>query len=107
MMAEMANIFKYKYNIIITVEILICVLYTISSITQIFPPKVSKIVIFVCFDKMCVVCSKIKFITNITNVIGIHIFYFYNSKHIFITTDIIFTTKHIFYQNQHQSRSMT
>ncbi len=52
-----------------------------------------------CFDKicvryykMCVTCSKIKFITNITNVTEIHTFYFYNNKYTFITTDIIFTT---------------
>ena len=43
-----------------------------------------------CFDKICVRCckmyvaySKIKFITNITNVIRIHTFYFYNNKHIY------------------------
>ena len=105
-----------------------------------------------CFDKMCiscykiyVVCSKVKFITNITkvmlfphhqcgnnknqsdislqfllfshqqygnnknkcgdiishiectNVTGIHTFYFYNNKHIFITTNTTFTTKHTYF----------
>ena len=30
---------------------------------------------------MCVVCSKVKFITNITNVTRIHTFYFYNNRH--------------------------
>jgi hypothetical protein len=42
---------------------------------------------------MCVVYSKVKFITNITNVTGIYTFYFYNNRHIIIT-DTIFTTKH-------------
>ena len=66
--------------------------------------KVSKIIIFVCFlikcvscCKICVVYSKVKFITNITNVTGIHTFYFYNNKHTFITTNIIFTTKHTYF----------
>ena len=47
-----------------------------------------------CFDKICVsyykmcaVCRKVKFITNITNVTGIHTFYFYNNIHTFITTE--------------------
>ena len=50
-----------------------------------------------CFDKNCVRCckmcvtyNKFKFITNITNVTGIHTFYFYNNKHIFIATNIMF-----------------
>ena len=54
----------------------------------------------VCFDKiyvrcctMCIVYSKINFITNITNFIRIHIFYFYNNKHIFINSDTTFITK--------------
>ena len=42
--------------------------------------------------KMCVVCSKINFITNITNSTRIHKFYFYNNKHTFINMDITFTT---------------
>ena len=73
------------------------------------PPNVSKIVIFVCilikycmyFDKiyvryckMCVVCSKVNFITNITNSTRIHTFYFYNNKHTFINTNTTFITKH-------------
>ena len=54
-----------------------------------------------CFDKICVscykmcaVCRKVKFITNITNVTGIHTFYFYKNKHTFIITDTKFTTKY-------------
>jgi hypothetical protein len=52
--------------------------------------KVSTIVIFICvlikkncfsYCKMCVICSKVKFITNITNFTGTHTFYFYNNKH--------------------------
>jgi hypothetical protein len=43
---------------------------------------------------MCVVCSKVNFITNITNSTRIHTFYFYNNKHTFINTDTTFTTKH-------------
>ena len=39
---------------------------------------------------MSVVYNKIKFVTNIINVVGIHKFYFYNNKH-------IFTTKHIYF----------
>ena len=42
-----------------------------------------------------VICSKIYFITNITNVIRIHTFSFYNNRQKF-TTDVIFTTKHIY-----------
>ena len=45
--------------------------------------------------KMCVICSKINFITNIINSIRIHTFYFYNNKHTFINTDTTFITKHI------------
>ena len=44
---------------------------------------------------MCVVCNKVSFITNILNSTRIHTFSFYNNKHIFINTDIIFITKHI------------
>ena len=44
--------------------------------------------------KICVVCSKVNFITNITNSTRIHTFYFYNKKHIYINTDTTFTTKH-------------
>ena len=54
-----------------------------------------------CFDKIlyvyckiCVVYSKVNFITNITNSTKIHIFYFYNNKHTFINMDTIFTIKH-------------
>ena len=43
---------------------------------------------------MCVVCSKINFITNITNSTRIHIFYFYNNKHTFINTNTTFITKY-------------
>jgi hypothetical protein len=43
---------------------------------------------------MCVVCSKVNFITNIINSIRIHTFYFYNNKHTFINTDTICITKH-------------
>ena len=43
---------------------------------------------------MCVVCSKINFITNITNFTRIHTFYFYNDKHTFINMDTKFATKH-------------
>ena len=43
---------------------------------------------------MCVVCSKVNFITNITNSTRIHTFYLYNNKHIYINKDITFTTKH-------------
>ena len=55
----------------------------------------------VSFDKiyvkccMCVICSKINFITNIINSIRIHTFYFYNNKHTYINTDTTFITKHI------------
>ena len=70
--------------------------------------NVSKFIIFVCvlikyyvcFDKClssvikCVqFCSKVNFITNITNSIRIHIFYFYNNKYTVINTDTIFTIK--------------
>jgi hypothetical protein len=48
-------------------------------------------------DIMCVICSKVKFIINITQVTGIHIFYFYNNKHIFTITDTTFTTKHTYF----------
>ena len=68
---------------------------------RIVSPKVSCNVCM-CFDtiyvrcwKMCVVCSKVNFITNITNSTIIHTFYFYNNKHIVINTDTTFTTKHI------------
>ena len=54
-----------------------------------------------CFDKIlyvyckiCVVYSKVNFITNITNSTKIHIFYFYNNKYTFINMDTIFTIKH-------------
>ncbi len=66
---------------------------------------------YVCFNKMFVSSvvkyvlfySKVNFIRNITNFIRIHTFYFYNNKHKFINTDIIFTTKHTnFYQNQYR-----
>ena len=43
--------------------------------------------------KMCVICSKVNFITNITNFTWIHTFYFYNNKHIFININTTFTTK--------------
>ena len=46
---------------------------------------------------MYVVCNKLKFITNITNVTGIHTFYFYNNRHTCITTDTKFTTKHTYF----------
>ena len=59
---------------------------------------------YVYFNKMCIscckryiVCSNIKFITNITNITGIHTSYFYNNKHIFIITDITFTIKHTYF----------
>ena len=42
---------------------------------------------------MCIIYSKINFITNITNSTIIHIFYFYNNKHTFINTDTTFTRK--------------
>ena len=42
---------------------------------------------------MCLICSKTKFITNITNVTGIHTFSFYK-RHTFTTTNITFITKH-------------
>ena len=45
-------------------------------------------------DKLCIICSKIKFITNIINVIRIHTFYFYNNKHTFTIIDTIFIIKH-------------
>ena len=40
-------------------------------------------------------CSKVKFLTNINHVTGIHTFYLYNNKHTYITTNTNFTTKHI------------
>jgi hypothetical protein len=43
---------------------------------------------------MYVVCSKVNFITHITNSTRIHKFYFYNNKYTFINTDTIFITKH-------------
>ena len=43
--------------------------------------------------KMCLICSKTKFITNIINVTGIHTFSFYK-RHTFTTTNITFITKH-------------
>ena len=43
---------------------------------------------------MYVICSKVNFITTIINSTRIHIFYFYNNKHIFINTDTKFITKH-------------
>ena len=43
---------------------------------------------------MFVVCSKVNFITNITNSTRIHTFYFYNNKHTFINTNTTFITKH-------------
>ena len=40
------------------------------------------------FDRMCItcdkiyiICSKVEFATNINNITGIRIFYFYNNKH--------------------------
>ena len=45
--------------------------------------------------KRYIVCSKVNFITNITNSTRIHTFYFYNNKHTFINTDTTFITKHI------------
>ena len=64
--------------------------------------NVSKIVIFVCVlikylsgvVKCVLFCSKVNFITNITNYTRIHTFYFYNNKHTFINKDTTFTTKH-------------
>ena len=60
--------------------------------------------ICVCFDiicvsyyKICVICNKVKFITTITNIIEIHTFYFYNSRHTFITTYITFITKYTYF----------
>ena len=47
--------------------------------------------------KTCVICSKAKFITNITNVTVIQTFSFYNNRHTFTTTDKIFTTKHTYF----------
>ena len=42
-------------------------------------------------------CSKVELIINITHVSGIHILYFYNNKHTFITSDINFTTKQTYF----------
>ena len=47
--------------------------------------------------KICVICSKANFITNITNVTVIYTFSFYNNRHTFTTTDKIFTTKHTYF----------
>jgi hypothetical protein len=75
-----------------------------SSVSQQDRPSegVKNYNIYVCFDKMsvkcctmCVVCSKVNFITNITNSTRIHTFYFYNNKYTFINTDTTFITKHI------------
>ena len=48
--------------------------------------------------KCVIVYSKVKFITNITNVIGIHTFYYHYEHNIYNKT-------HIFYQNQYRSNS--
>jgi hypothetical protein len=37
--------------------------------------------------KLCVICNKVEFTTNITYVTEIHTFYFYNNKHTFTTTN--------------------
>ena len=53
---------------------------------------------------MCIVCSKVNFITNITNSTRIHIFYFYNNKtHIYQYGYNIYHTTHKFYKNQYGS----
>jgi hypothetical protein len=49
---------------------------------------------YVRYNKMCIVCNKVNFITNIINSTRIHTFYFYNNKDTFINTDTIFITKH-------------
>ena len=46
---------------------------------------------------MYIICNKVKFITNITNVTEIHTFYFYNNRHTCIITDTTFTTKHTYF----------
>ena len=50
------------------------------------------LIVYVClfvlfFCKLCIICNKVEFTTNITHVNEIHIFCFYNNIHIFTTTD--------------------
>ena len=44
--------------------------------------------------KICVIYSKVNFITNIINSTKIHTIYFYNNKYTFINMDTTFITKH-------------
>jgi hypothetical protein len=50
--------------------------------------------ICVIYDILCIICSKIKFIINIINVIRIYTFCFYNNKHTCVIIDTKFTIKH-------------
>jgi hypothetical protein len=50
--------------------------------------------IYVSYVKICLICSKVEFITNITYIIGMHTFCFYNNKHTFTTTDTKCITRH-------------